>query len=134
MADFEALETLTGSETLGDISGVLEQTWSTNSHVPDDVRVQVGIAAGEIGANIVEHAGCGRAVRMRMEVYVRPNEVEVTFTDDGAPVSLNLSGLCMPNELAERGRGLAMARAVLERLHYCRDMVNCWTLVSKQFA
>lgn len=71
---------------------------------------------------------------MRMEVYVRPNEVEVIATGRRRPGVAQSQRLCMPNELAERGRGLAMARTVLERLHYCRDLVNCWTLVSKQFA
>lgn len=132
MDEFGTLETVTGSGTLNDISGLLEQAWSSNTHVPGDVRVQMGIAVGEIGANIVEHAG--GPVRMRMEVCVRPNEVEVTFTDDGAPVTVDLNSVRMPNDLAEGGRGLALAQAVLEQLNYCRDLVNRWTLVSKQFA
>lgn len=132
MDEFGTLDTVIGSGTLNEISGLLEQAWSSNSHVPDDVRVQVGIAVGEIGANIVEYAG--RPARMRMEVCVRPNEVEVTFTDDGAPVMVDLASVRMPNELAESGRGLALAQAVLEQLNYCRDLVNRWTLVSKQFA
>lgn len=132
MGEFGALDTVIGSGTLNDISILLERAWSSNSHVPDAVRVQVGIAVGEIAANIVEHAG--RLVRMRMEVYVRSNEVEVTFIDDGAPMTVDLRSVSMPDELAEGGRGLALAQVVLAQLNYCRNLVNRWTLVSKQFA
>lgn len=40
----------------------------------------------------------------------------------------------MPDWTASRGRGLAIAKAVLGRLDYFRDDVgNHWTLVSKEF-
>lgn len=130
----EALDTVTGSGTLNDISGVLDRIWSAHSHVPDVVRVQIGIAAVEIGANIVEHASHGRSVRLRMMVDVRPDEVEVIFTDDGPPAVVDLGAVSMPHEMAEGGRGLALAQAALGRLNYCRDLVNRWTLISKRFA
>lgn len=132
MAKFGTLDTVTGSGSLDAIFDVLEQAWMFNSHVPDHVRTRMGIAVGEIGANIVKHAG--HRVRVRMEVCVHPNKVEVMFTDHGAPLMVDLTAVRMPNALAEGGRGLAMAQAVLEQLSYCRDLVNRWTLVSEQFA
>jgi serine/threonine-protein kinase RsbW len=40
----------------------------------------------------------------------------------------------MPDEVAERGRGLAMAQAALRLLAYFRDELgNHWRLVSKAF-
>jgi anti-sigma regulatory factor (Ser/Thr protein kinase) len=39
----------------------------------------------------------------------------------------------MPDPMAERGRGLALAQAVLEELNYRRTHLNHWTLVSKPF-
>ena len=127
------LETTTGPHTLDEIESLLGQAWADHSHVPDPVRIQVQIAAGEIGANIVEHAGQGRDVLMRMEVRVLPNAVCVEFADDGIPVWVDLSAVCLPDDMAERGRGLALAKAALEQLSYRRSSVNHWTLVSKRF-
>lgn len=113
---------------------MLDQMWSAYAHVPSSVRDQVNIAVGEISANIIEHTARGRPVRLRMEVLVLPGQVCVSFVDDGPPAKVDLSAPpAMPEYTAERGRGLAMAHAVLDRLHYSRSFANHWTLVSKRF-
>lgn len=127
------LETRAGPDALGEFEQVLTEMWAIHPHVPDPVRTQVGIAAGEIGANIIEHAAGGLPVRVVMRVRVLPNQVWVEFTDEGHPLTVDLSAVCLPDELAERGRGLALAQAVLERLSYERNAANHWTLVSKTF-
>lgn len=128
------LDTVTSPATLDEIGMMLDRTWSAHSHVPEDVRTQVAIAVSEIGANIVEHAARGRPVRLRMEVLVSPQVVRVAFLDDGPPAELDLVAPVMPHHTAERGRGLAMAHAVLDRLLYYRNAFNHWILVSKSFA
>ena len=41
----------------------------------------------------------------------------------------------MPDPMAERGRGLAMAQALLDELAYrCDETGNHWMLVSRRFA
>lgn len=132
-SETRVLETATGPGALDDIETALERAWSTYSHVPQIVRMHMGIAAGEIGANIVEHAAPGRSVRMCMDVDVSASQVHVEFTDDGDPVQIDLHAVCMPDETAERGRGLALAQAVLEQLSYRRAELNHWILVSKPF-
>jgi serine/threonine-protein kinase RsbW len=96
--------------------------------------MHMGIAAGEIGANIVEHASGGRAIRIWMDIEVSPSQVHVSFTDEGDPAQIDLDAVSMPDEAAERGRGLALAQAVLERLAYSRTELNHWLLVSKRFS
>ncbi len=131
----EVLETVTGPATLDEIGTILERMWSLHPHVPNSVRTQVAIAVGEIGANIVEHAARGGPVRLRMEVLVSPEEVRVAFLDDGPPAQTQIAAPPeMPDEMAEGGRGLALAHAVLDRLLYHRQMFNHWILVSKRFA
>lgn len=127
------LETTAGPHTLGQIEAVLEEAWSQHNHVPEQVRMQVGIASGEIGANIVEHAAQGQPIRILMEVRVLTGEVWVEFTDDGIPARVDLNAVHLPDEMAERGRGLALAQAVLARLSYQRNSMNHWVLVSKRF-
>ena len=95
----------------------------------------MGIATAEIGANIVEYATASRPVSLTMDVAVYPDRMRVEFTDDGdpVPVPVDLGPLEMPDPMAERGRGLALAQAVLEELNYRRTHLNHWTLVSKPF-
>lgn len=128
------LDTITGAETLDDIGTMIERLWFSNGHVPGAVRTEVEIAVGEIGANIIEHSAKDGPVRLRMEVRVLPDKVQVSFVDDGPPARVDVTALVMPDHNAEGGRGLALAQAVLGRLHYRRSAVNHWTLVSRQFA
>jgi serine/threonine-protein kinase RsbW len=126
------LETTTGPETLEAIQAVLDEVWNAHE-VPEMVRIHMDLAAGEIGANIIEHSGGGRPVKMKMEVTMSPDAVRATFTDDGRPARVDLVGVGLPGDLAERGRGLAMAHRVLDELSYRRDdQGNHWTLVRKR--
>lgn len=118
-----------GLSTLDDVQTALDDFWSHHDEVPSEVRMEVGIAAAEIVANILEH---GRAGGLHMEIQVLPDAVEIEFTDDGSPAEVDLFAVHMPDEDAERGRGLALAQAALRLLAYFRDEVgNHWTLVSK---
>lgn len=132
-AETRVLDTTAGPAVLADIQTALEHTWSAHPHVPQIVRMHMGIAAGEIGANIVEHAARLRPVRLWMDVQVLPSQVHVEMTDDGDPVQIDLNAVSMPDDTAERGRGLALAQAVLDQLIYRRSERNHWILVSKPF-
>lgn len=136
MSRSEALVLITraGPRALEEIEGILQQAWSENVHVPDGVRMQFGIAVGEIAANIIKHAAGGRRVQIRMELRVFPGEVWVEFIDDGDAMRGDLGAASMPDDMAESGRGLALAQTVLGRLSYRRDSANHWTLVSKPFS
>ena len=126
--------TLTRPGTVEEIQDALAEFCFVYDRVPDAVRFQLSIAVGEVGANIVEHAGGGRRVRMGMELRCSATRVTITFTDDGDPVDTDLDSVTMPGETAQRGRGLAMALSVLGRLSYQRDAAgNRWTLVSQPF-
>jgi serine/threonine-protein kinase RsbW len=128
------LDVITSGDTLAQIDDILEMVWSAHARIPDAVRTRMGIASTEIAANIVSYSGHGLPVRMLMQVRCCPDRVEISFADDGHPAEVDLSAVTMPREWAERGRGLAMARAVVERLSYRRTRaVNHWTLVSEAF-
>lgn len=126
------LEIAAGPGTLDEIQGALEEVWSCHEEIPRRIRLEVGIAVSEIAANILEHC---HALRVAMEVVVRSDEVEIDFTDSGDAADVDLDSSHMPDELAERGRGLPMAQAALRMLSYVRDEVgNHWRLVSKGFS
>lgn len=121
--------------TLEQIRLTLAKVWAAHPQVPESVRAEIEIATGEIAANIVEHAGTDRVVHIRMEVLVLADEVQVRFIDDGRAVHADLESVRLPDEMAERGRGLAVARAVLRKLSYLRTKDgNQWTLLSERFS
>ena len=120
-----------GSGALDEVQSALESVWAFNAHVPGLIRMQICIAVTEIAANMLEHA---RAMSIELEVHVRPDEVEVQRSDDGHPAEIDLVSVEMTGELAERGRGLAMAKAAVGLVAYARDEFgNHWRVVSKRF-
>lgn len=136
MGSVSILRTVASPRALDEAEAALGQTWSMNTGVPAAVRTQTGIAVAEIVANIVEHGSTGRQrVRMEMHITVLSDHVLVVLIDDGNEAEVDLGSVCMPVDvLAERGRGLAMAKSVLGRLTYRREAdVNYWTLTSHPF-
>ncbi|OKH72699.1 anti-sigma regulatory factor [Mycobacterium sp. SWH-M1] len=128
MAEF-VMEDVTGPETLDEIQRTLDTAWQTIA-VSAATKMYVELAVSEIASNIIEHAGDGEPVHLRMAVVVEPDVVSVTFTDDGRPAPVELTTFDMPDAMAERGRGLSIAHRVLDELSYCRDQNgNHWTLV-----
>ena len=128
------VDTVTGPGTLDEIHNALDVMWLAHAGVPDEVRMRMAIAAAEIGANIIEHAGRGRGIQMRMEARVLPHAVEIVFVDHGPEVHVDLTDLSLPHDMAERSRGLALARSVLRELSCCRSgSTNRWTLISEDF-
>ncbi|MGI9124853.1 MAG: ATP-binding protein, partial [Mycobacterium sp.] len=131
----QALEGPSASDFPTEIQEILEKTWAEHVEVPDAIRMDVEIAAAEVGNNILNHAGRGRDLRIHMDVRVLEDHVRVEFSDDGLPADLDLASIRMPDVMAESGRGLALARAFLRELSYHRDEDgNHWTLVSQEFA
>ncbi len=121
-----------GPATLHEVHAALEQFWSDNPRIPDDVHTSVSLAAAEIAANIVQHS---RAVDCEVEVQLLSNAVLVEFTDRGDPADVDLLAVRLPEEMAEHGRGLAIAQATLAVLTYNRDELgNHWRLMSDTFS
>jgi serine/threonine-protein kinase RsbW len=89
-------------------------------------------ALGEIGSNVLTHgrpAGTEHPVDYRLKLS--QGVVEASLTDFGAPVHEHLARQ-MPGHESEAGRGLAMARSLLDELGYDRvGGLNRWRLVKK---
>jgi len=127
-----ALETVTGPDTLAEMQQTLDAAWAAEE-VPEYTRMCMDLAVSEIGSNIIEHSGNGQPVRLRMVVTVGPETVSVVLNDDGQPVSVDLASAAMPEELSERGRGLAIVHRVVDKVCYFRDRDgNHWTLMRRR--
>jgi serine/threonine-protein kinase RsbW len=89
-------------------------------------------ALAEIGANALTH-GRRSADDEPVEYALRleGRTAMATFTDRGTPVHNHLTR-SMPEPTSETGRGLAIARQVLDELGYERDgEINKWRLVKR---
>jgi serine/threonine-protein kinase RsbW len=100
---------------------------------PDDRNLMhFEIALAEIGANVLTHgrpAGTDPPVQYRL--WLDEDLAKASFVDGGPPVEEVLSR-AMPDATSEAGRGLPMARWLLDELLYKRDgEVNQWRLVKR---
>jgi serine/threonine-protein kinase RsbW len=100
----------------------------------DDTNVMLFESAlGEIGANVMTHGRKERADDPPVEYTLRleGHMALATFTDRGPPLHNQLTR-AMPEPTSEAGRGLAIARQVLDELGYEREgEVNTWRLVKR---
>jgi serine/threonine-protein kinase RsbW len=125
-------------EMLDLVHALLEQLWASHPDVSETDRIRFETAVIEILANIVEHAfeldgeagDTARVRRFDVSLGATDEELLASFGDNGLPIALDLSDVTMPDELAESGRGLALATAALDDLSYERvDGRNHWKLL-----
>jgi len=123
------LSATTSEGTLDRIMDLVAEMFAAEE-LDDTDRIQFEIAVAEIAANIIEHAAGGRSVSITLHLELFPDRLEAVFIDDGAPARVDLRSVELPDVLAERGRGLAIALAALDELRYRRHAgINRWTLV-----
>ena len=107
------------------------------SSVTDRWKLEFVTALSEICANIIKHAFAESPQQGTMALHLRlyRNRVEAEITDDGALFnedSSSVDSVLGPDaDLPESGRGLQVARALLDTLHYRRsqESTNHWLLV-----
>jgi serine/threonine-protein kinase RsbW len=123
---------LTATTEEGTLDRILDMLGEmlASDEVDEDSRMQFEVSVAEIAANIIEHAGSGEPVGVKLELRLTSDRLEATFTDDGTPAKVDLRSVEMPDVFADRGRGLAIALASLDELEYRRrGGSNMWRLV-----
>jgi len=132
-------------ESLPTLHAVLDRFWAavdTRRGHPTPLALRYGLATAvaEVAANIIRYA---QTHTFGFEVMLFPaspsdtglegpgdGTVEARFTDAGVPFRERLDRDFDPEQLAEGGMGLALARRGLHALEYRRlpDATNCWIL------
>lgn len=87
-------------------------------------------ALGEIGSNVLTHGRpAGTEPPVEYELELTGDTLVARLSDAGPPAHEHL-GRDMPDVESERGRGLALARSLLDDLGYEREGdLNRWRLV-----
>lgn len=120
------LQATAGPELLEPVHDLLARLWADEPGVDERDRIRFEIAVAEVAANIAEH-GAG-AAHVSLRLFSSPDRIQAVFEDDGAPVEARPEQ--PPAGDAERGRGLLLARAAVDRFSYERDgATNRWVLV-----
>ncbi|MGY1822916.1 ATP-binding protein [Geodermatophilus sp. SYSU D00079] len=132
MTDEEVLR-LTASTvpaSLEAVHALLERLWLEHGEVVPEDRMRFEIAVTEIAGNIIRHATDGDPIDFELEVVARPGRLQAEFRDGGKRVDVELDGAQLPSQLAESGRGLALALAAVHELGYRREgSTNHWRIV-----
>jgi serine/threonine-protein kinase RsbW len=90
-------------------------------------------ALAEIGANVLTHGRLESPndTPIDYKLTLEGHTARATFIDRGPPVHNHLTR-AMPDAHSESGRGLAIARQVLDELGYEREgEINTWRLVKR---
>lgn len=123
--------TLTGlavPEGLESLHDLLARAAHDHPSLPSGDVMMLETAVMEIAGNVIEHGKPSGTVAWNFTLDVGP-PLRATLADSGEEYAETWTGE-MPDELAESGRGLALAEAVLDQLIYeRRDTINVWTMV-----
>jgi serine/threonine-protein kinase RsbW len=87
----------------------------------------------EVATNIIEHATKGvpkqNEVTIELTLIAGSGRITARFRDDGSEPKVDLSDLQMPDATADAGRGIVLARALVDDVTYRRSAsTNIWTV------
>ncbi|MGP6174369.1 ATP-binding protein [Corynebacterium sp. A21] len=106
----------------------IERLWESAGHVRVMDRTLFMLAVSEIATNIAVHSG--DSVAMRVNLNAGADELKAVIWDTAPPVDIDWGSVTQPDPEAESGRGLGLARSVLDELrHEADSQGNTWTLV-----
>ncbi|MET3805327.1 serine phosphatase RsbU (regulator of sigma subunit)/anti-sigma regulatory factor (Ser/Thr protein kinase) [Nakamurella sp. UYEF19] len=115
------------------IHQLLSDLWSDEVAVDGQDRIGFELAVIEVAGNIAEHSLQSPAFECDLVVRIQPDQLEAEFNDTGEPLEIDLEATEMPDEMAENGRGLAIAKMAVDELSYRRNgAVNTWRIRRKR--
>ncbi len=119
-------------ECIERVHQLLDKLFADVGDMREEDRIGFETAVAEIAANVVEHAG-GPQVALSFRVRVLPDRLEALFVDTGAAPTVDMTDLPVPSPLAENGRGLSLARWMVDEVVYERlDEQNVWRIVRRR--
>jgi serine/threonine-protein kinase RsbW len=93
------------------------QTTMTRLQVEPDCVDDVALAVTEACANVIDHAS-GAGDEYEVRVQIDGDVVEIRVIDAGRGFDADRLGRAMPGETADRGRGIQLMRALVDRISF----------------
>jgi serine/threonine-protein kinase RsbW len=119
-------------ECLDAIHDLLHRLWNATTGVGDTDRAMFATAVLEIANNIVTHNGPDSTVVLSLTVTAESGVLRAELRDDGSPAVVDTEMVTLPDDFAESGRGLALARMALDDFRYERTQEqNRWQLARR---
>lgn len=116
------------SEGIEQLHTALATFWAA-THLSAETRMRFGTALAEVIANILQYAVVPGDPPIKLRLRYTPAILEAQTVDQGLSWTMARTTIAMPEDWEERGRGLAIAQAMLDKLQYRRFRnVNCWRL------
>ena len=120
-------------EGINAIHDLIESLWGQQPQLSDTDRMRFETAVIEVATNIIEHATEGlpkpNKVTIELTLIADPDRITARFRDDGSEAEVDLSDPQMPDATAEVGRGIGLARALVDDMTYRRSAsTNIWTV------
>ncbi len=131
---------LSGTAELPFVEEVLDALtalYEKAGNVSAEDRTFFSLAVSEVATNIVTHAcasptGQLSGVSVSVDLTVEAENLTARFVDDAAPADVSVAEAKLPEELAESGRGLAIATMALDQLTYDVHDGNTWKLLRRR--
>ncbi|MGY1605145.1 ATP-binding protein [Geodermatophilus sp. SYSU D00815] len=119
--------------SLDRLHAAVAELWTEEPGVGSADRLAFETALAEVAGNVVQHATAGLGLDLTVDLAVHPDRLEARLSDRGRAASVRLDDVVLPDELAESGRGLALAVAAVDQVDYRHeDGVNHWLLVRRR--
>ena len=129
MAGSYALEGRATAAGLTSLHELVERIRDEHPEVDPVDLAMLETAVLELAGNVVEHGTPPGAIGYDFCLEVTADHLHALLLETGDPVPMRARSDDQDHELAESGRGLAIARAVLSELRYeRRGELNAWTL------
>jgi serine/threonine-protein kinase RsbW len=127
------LSTVAVPACLDRLHAMLEAAWADHPDVGLSDRTLFEIAVTEVAGNIIEHTAAGEPLELGILVRVTAPHLKATFEDCGPAVGVALGSAELPDDLAESGRGIALALRAADEVVYWRDgATNRWRVVRRR--
>jgi serine/threonine-protein kinase RsbW len=114
---------------LAQLHQLIEQAGGDHPEIEPLDLAMLETALIEIAGNVVEHGTPPGEIRYEFRLEITDQHLHGLLVETGDPVRVREGVLVEHDELAESGRGLRLARAVLTELRYeRRGDTNAWVM------
>ncbi|MGJ9373776.1 ATP-binding protein [Nesterenkonia sp. CF4.4] len=131
MSNNDSHTSLTGSAEPDLVEAVLDTLdglYRAAENVSDEDQTYFSLAVSEIITNVVTHSESDSNVTVTTNLSVDREALRAQIRDNAEPAHVPLDDAGLPDEMAESGRGLVIAKMALDQFSHELDDGNIWTL------